>query len=278
MAATRVEITRLLPLFPNGAFIQWDLVNPPENTSFIFSVYRSGSPEGPWEALRGGAVDVYNFVDRLPTVAAVPPGSAEQPNQLSLARGIYYKVVATDPSGVDYAAVSLIEPKLTGWQRRLKRKILRDESLLLRKLNGVEVAVVKRMHWGPRCTKCFDKYTKEVVRGHCTTCLGTGFTPGYHTPVITLARRSPTPVQTVVTAQGKTDTSYAQVTLLDAPKVEEEDILVFLRDNRRFIVKQVLQTELQTHPVHQKLSVSELMPTSVEFKIVVDPLRTPPLF
>jgi hypothetical protein len=96
--------------------------------------------------------------------------------------------------------------------------------------------------------------------------------------VITLARRTPTAVETAMTPEGKQDISVLQVWMIDAPRAEEDDILVFLIDDRRFIVKKMLPTELKTVAVHQKLIVSELARSSVEFRLVVDPLRIPPLF
>ena len=275
--AMTVEITRLLPLFPRGVFLQWDLINPTETGSFSFSVYRSGSPEGPWEPLVLGGTDIYNYSDVLPVVSTQ---AAEAINQLSLTRGIFYRVTVTPPSGCDneVEVVSVVEPRLEGTQRLLKRKILRDESITFKKLNGVEIAVVKRMHWGPRCTKCWDKTTKAVVRANCITCYGTGFAPGYFTPVLTLGRRGTLPAAKQIAPQGIAEFRPTQVTILDAPKVEPDDVLVFLKDNKRFVVRSVIQTELKTVTVHQKLEVSELARSSVEYRLVVDPSRIPPLF
>ena len=275
--ALGVKITRTLPLHPRGVFLQWDLTNPSESGTYLFDVYRGGGPSGPWELLVGGAVNTYNYIDRFPSDNTAVEGDR---NQLSLSRGVFYRIVATPPSGSagKVEAVSLTEPALDGRQRLLKRKMLRDLSIGLKRLNGTPVALVKRMHWGPRCTKCYDKYTKEVVRANCVTCMGTGFIPGYHMPVISLARRTPTAVETAMTPEGKQDVSVLQVWMIDAPRAEEDDILVFLIDDRRFIVKKVLPTELKTVAVHQKLIVSEIARSSVEFRLVVDPLRVPPLF
>ena len=272
-----IEITRLLPLFPRGVFLQWDLVNPTETGVFVFDVYRSGSPEGPWEALIASAANILNYSDVLPTTSTQDAGAV---NQLSLTRGIFYRVVATPPSGTASAVevVSAVEPRLDGQQRLLKRKILRDESLTFKKLNGVEIAVCKRMHWGPRCTVCWDKTTKTVTRANCSTCFGTGFTPGFFAPILTLGRRGTLPAAKQLAPQGIAEYRPTQVTILDAPKVEPDDVLVFLKDNKRFIVKAVIQTELKTVGVHQKLEVSELARSSVEYRIAVDPSRIPPLF
>lgn len=273
--ALSIAITRVVPLYPNGTFFQWDLLSLTEVGSYLFNVYRGGSSSGPWTTLATALVDSYNYIDTLPVTYT---DGEKAPNQLSTMRGLHYRVISTAPSGAQVEAISTVEPKLEGRFKLLKRKILRDEALLLRKLNGVEVAVCKRRHWGVKCTKCYDKYTNEVVRGNCTNCFGTGYVGGYHSPLITLARRGVAAPQTQLTPQGKSDTSVVSVTLLDLPLVEEEDVLVFLRDNRRFVVKNVQPTEIQTVTVHQKLMVSELARSSIEYRIPVDPLRVPPLF
>ena len=272
--ALSVQITRLLPLFPRGVFLQWDLIDPTESGEYVIDVYRAGSPDGPWTPLVIGAVDQYNYHDTVPT------DTSNDLNQLSLVRGIFYRVVVTPPSGTtnQVETSSAVEPRLDGKQRLLKRKMLRDASMMLKKLNGVEVAVVKRMHWGPRCTKCYDKFTKEVIRANCTACYGTGFTPGYFAPIVTLGRRGTLPNAKQVSPQGVTEYRPTQVTILDVPKVEPDDVLVFLKDNKRFVVKAVIQTELRTVGIHQKLEVSELARSSIEYRLVVDPLRIPPLF
>ena len=273
-----IKISRTLPLYPLGTFIQWELVAPTESGTYIFSVDRAGSPEGPWEPVIAGLQNAYNHVDRMPSVLT----AGTQPvNQLSLVRGIFYRVTVVPPSGPANRAqtVSAVEPQLDGKQKLLKRKILRDVGLMLRKLEGVEVAVCKRMHWGLICTACRDPYTKNIIRTHDPACLGTGFQPGYFTPIITLAKRTARAVDvSTVENGGKSDSNLTQITMLDYPALAEDDVIVFLRDNRRFLLKKVLPTELQTVTVTQDVLASELPRSAVEYRIQVDPYRIPPLF
>ena len=117
-----------------------------------------------------------------------------------------------------------------------------------------------------------------MTRANCTTCYATGFSPGYFAPVLTLGRRGTIPAAKQITPQGVAEYRPTQLTILDAPKVEPDDLLVFLADNRRFLVKAVTQTELKTVAVHQKLEISEIARSSVEYRLVVDATRIPPLF
>lgn len=287
--ALGLEITRLLPLFPNSVFLQWDLVSPAESGTYTFQVDRSGSPAGPWTSVLGATTGIYSCVDAAPTTGVeqppvpAPANAAPNPqdfNLLSMARALYYRVTVTPPSGSSnaVATISEVEPRLSGKQRLLRRKMLRDASMAFKKLNGVEIAVLKRVRWGPRCPKCFDPYTKESVRGACSNCFGTGFFPAYYAPVVTLGRRGTRPSAKQITPQGATEYRPTQATLLDVPKVDPDDILVFLRDNKRFIVKTTIETELQNVGVHQKFEISEIARSSPEYRLVADTLRTPPLF
>lgn len=275
--ALRLSITRATPLFPTGVFLQWDLVSPTEAGDYLFDVYRSGSPEGPWEPVVTGAFNTFNCRDAFP--ASSTP-AARDVNQLSLTREIYYRVVATPPSGAanQVSAVSPVEPQLDGRQKLIRRKVLRDISVALRRLNGVEVVALKRRRWGPRCPKCYDPYTQMSARGACTTCYGTSFVGGYFAPVVTLSRRPVLPDRTEVRQEGNTDIAVGRVILLDIPKLEKDDLLVYVRDNRRFIVEQVQPTEIKTVSVYQNVEVSELARSDVAYRLPVDPLRVPPLF
>jgi hypothetical protein len=275
--ALTVTITRTTPLYPHGAYVQWDLDGAVEEGSYFFSLLRSGSSNGPWDEIMPASAGAYNFMDRFPTPSVA---GYQDPTQLSLVRGFFYKVLCVPPSGFanQVSAVTEVEPTLEGKQRLIKRKILRDESLMLQRLNGVPVAVLKRRHWGTRCPKCYDKYTKESMRSNCTNCWGTTFVGGYFDPVITFAKRGVTPNQVGMTAQGKAEIATTNVTMLDVPGLQDDDILVFLRDNKRFLVKRVLPTEIQTVTVHQRLEVSELPRSDIIYRVQVDPFRLPRLF
>jgi hypothetical protein len=275
--ALQIHIRRTLPLSPLGVFLQWDLSDTTESGTYLFDVYRGGSPEGPFTTLITSAANIYNYHDIFPTVSSSPYQTAEI-NQLSMVRGVFYKVVVTSPSAKVASVVSGVWTNLSGKQYHLKRKILRDETIMLKKLNGTKVAVLKRMHWGPRCTQCYDQYTRAATRGNCTTCFGTTFIPGYFSPIVTFARRSPVGVDVTTGEHGKVEATTAKVMLLDVPQVEPDDVLVFLGDNRRFVVNKVQPTELLLRTIHQSLVVTELPTSGIEFRLIVDPFRVPPLF
>lgn len=279
-----LEITRTIPIYRSpqdtGIFLQWMVLEPSGNAITNVKIERSGSPEGPFELvidkLNGSHFHYFDNARHMP--ASVIAGNRENLNFLSLTRQIYYKITITDSAGTSASALRELDPDLPLRQRLLKRKILRDESLAFRKFNGVPLAVLKRRHWGDRCTVCFDKLTRRVTKSKCETCYGTGFTGGYFTPVRIMGRFGATNVQTQLTPQGNADISKSRVIILDYPQIEVYDFIVDMQANKRYTVETVHQTELRTVTVHQELTVSEVARDSVEYRIPVNTDSAPVIY
>ena len=135
---------------------------------------------------------------------------------------------------------------------------------------GVPLAILKRLHWGSRCTDCFDVVTKRVTKSKCNQCFSTGFTGGYHDPVRVSGRVSPRTVQTAIGPQGLNDTNTVQLIMLDYPSLEAEDVIVHVNTNQRYIVQAITRTELQTVPVHQEVVLSELARDNPVYRVLVN--------
>lgn len=275
------RITRTTALFPTAVFIQWD-VESDEAGDFFVDVARSQSPTGPWESIAAGLRDAYNFVDRQ---FNLPPASGragrEPVNLFSLSREIYYQLTVTPPSGLANAFQSRptpVEPGLDRRTRLLKRKILHDQAVGYKRLNGIQIAVLKRRRWGDRCPRCYDPVTKESTLEHCPACFGTAFLGGYWAPTYIRGRREASAVETNMTAHGDSDRRLCDFDVLDYPLVEYKDLVVDLARNDRYQVQRAHATELKSVPVHQKVTASLLGRNSVEYAIPVDPRAEPPLY
>lgn len=265
----QVSITRTTPTFHGptaGVFVQWTVASPPVDTALVFTLYRSDSPAGPFDVVMENLTDDHYYD------AHIPSYSYEQTVAFgSLARKLYYRVEA---SGVASAAVPLGDmlPKRI---MLLRRKMQRDLAIQLKVGAGIPFTVLPRKHWGLRCTICFDKLTKKVMDSKCSACYGTGFVDGYHYGYNTLARKGVTNIQTSVAPQGKVEINQLQITMLDYPRIEVDDLFVEVRQDRRYVVKHVTRTELRGVPVHQQLICSELARDSIEYRIPVP--DSPPL-
>lgn len=268
-----VVITRTTPVYrvaPSvGVFIQWDVNNVPVEGLKEFRIERSGAPTGPWE-LVVDHINTYHFFDNLRASPPPPPGRVrENLNFLSLNRDVYYRVTATAVDGTTAFDIQDLGDTLPRRQALLRRKIHRDITTGFR-FNGVKMAVLKRKHWGIRCSTCFDLLTKRVTKSQCNQCYGTGFQDGYFLPVEVTGRISATMVQTDMTNEGLTDISSITVTILDYPIVEPDDIIAKFGTNQRYVVKQVTQTELRTVTVHQKIILSEMARDAPEYKLIIN--------
>jgi len=277
-----VIINKTTPLFPASIFIQWTIDPFNETGDVLVDVERSGGPEGPWERIATDLVNTYHYLDdKFNEPAPDEDEIREGVNLFSLSRQIYYRIIATPPSGELNSVASSptpIEPGLPTKLRLLKRKLLRDLTVGLNKLNGIPLAVLKRKHWGTRCQDCWDPVTSEGLLEHCSNCYGTTFEGGYWNPVIIRGRIDESPIQTQTTGHGKSDVRVANFTMPEYPLVEESDILVDLRNNNRWLVKMTGKTSLQTVVVHQRITLSLLARDTVQYEFKVDPNTTPPLY
>lgn len=277
-----VNVTRTTALFPSAVFLQWD-INTDETGSHLVDVARAGGPNGPWQQIGDSLVDAYHFLDdkfNLP-----PSPDARDPhnglNLFSLSREIYYRITVTPPSGLANAFSSApvtVEPGLDTRTRLFKRKILRDEAVAFRRLNGVPLVILKRRRWGTLCPECYDPVNRESTLEHCPLCFGTTYLGGFWSPVAIRGRKSAAPVQTQLTAHGESDIKTVTFIVLDYPRLEYKDVIVDLRRDDRYEVQIVSPTELKGVTVHQSLTATLLGRNSVEYSIKVDPVSTPPLY
>jgi hypothetical protein len=269
-----IEVTRTVASFPRRVFIQWTLRKPPSSSGFTFDIYRSGSPEGPWESLSTGLADTFLFVDEnfdQPTVAG---GERRNLNLFSLHRTVYYKIACHFGSS-EIETVAQLEAGLDRRRKGIRRKLVRDAAKALKLVTGTEMAVLKKRRWGEKCPHCVSKGTNQVIRAHCKYCWGTGFLGGYWNPVYGYGQRGRSPTQTQITPKGNEDVNKTSVLMMNTPQVEPGDVLVFLRDAKRYRVELVNPTQIHSVDVHQELQVSELARSAREYGPLVDSWHDP---
>ena len=269
-----IVIVRTTPVYASpataGVFVQWDVHDVPVNTTPVFTLMRAGSPNGPFETVASNIASSHYFDAHVPTYS----DEDVTLTHTSIQRNIYYIVT----SGNTRSSVEPVGDGLPKRQRLLRKKIQRDISVAFRVGSGIMFGVLPRRHWGPRCTLCFDKTTKSVLNSKCLVCFGTGFVGGYHAPFHVMSRKGVTNPQVSVSPQGKTEVNQLDMTILDYPRLAPDDVIVELRQDRRYVIKQVTRTELRGVPVHQKLVMNELPRDSVEYRILISSGQTPTFY
>lgn len=297
----KAYITHILPTYPDSVRLQWRLAEVSQSGVFHFDVERSGSPNGPWTTIAADLADTYLYTDPL---------DQESANILSLSRDIYYRIKVTPPSGTgtiyskivnldEHAETEVIGPNpVMGYQvldpgqlehppytgatiqpadaqlvrrRLLRRKIMRDEYIRLKRLVGSEFLLLKRRHFGTRCPVCFDQSTGEVLQSRCASCYGTSWVNGYFTPILVLGAPQESIVQSDISPQTKDDILHFRIQFLDFPRMDEGDIIVERVHNHRYMVESVYSTTIKTIMVHQTVTVTELGRQAIEYAIPVTP-------
>lgn len=263
-----VRIVRCTFIKPRSMFIQWTVKNPPGPGVYQVKVFRSGSLEGPWEEVLSTS-NTFAYVD---TFSAPPPSeNALRPNYLRLTGNFYYRVTVTAPNGTTASSTVEAGVEATGKLGGIRRKSERDLMVQLRKLDGSAIAILKRRHYGELCLKCRDKTTHSIIRSSCKACWGTGIIGGYWNPVASFARRTPAGASAAVTPQQRSDTAGVTLWLPPTPAVEPDDLLVSFRDQRRYVVSDAEQPEVQMEPTHQKVTVQEIPSDSLLYELLVSP-------
>lgn len=276
----QVKIKDTTPIYRSpqdtGVFIQWVVNNPP-SANIEFKIERSVSPEGPFELVMDHIVSYY-FFDRYRGVPAAGTGETrENLNFLSLVRTAYYRITAIANTGETSADITDVGSDLPPRLARLHRKMQRDLGVAL-KFNGVPTYLIKRLHWGIRCKKCFDLLTKKVTSSKCECCYGVGFEGGFASPVQIKMRFLAPNSDTQMSPQGWTDTTKIRVICLAYPNIDPGDVLVTKHSNQRYLVQQQSQTELRREIVHQALVISELGKDSIEYRLTVNKETVPVMY
>jgi hypothetical protein len=215
-------------------------------------------------------VDTFFFRDELYPA----PQDRLQVGHVQMRMSNYYKVTVRYLTNPEIEVIREVDGAPDHRRAGVIRKLVRDAYVSLRKGNGTEVAVIKRKWYGEKCPVCRTS-TGQVARAHCATCNGTGIVKGYWDPVYTFARRMESPQNTQVATAGKVESNRLLAILPHFPEVEAEDILVFIRDNRRYIIEQISQTSVHAVMVHQECNISELARTSREYNLKADPWHDP---
>lgn len=279
MTAVRIVATVGLP--PKGYLVQWTTDGATESGAYSFELFRSGGPKGPWEAVTGPITNTYSHFDDFTVPTAKTTSLELRPNLFGLFREFVYKVVMTTPSGAVFEAIDDVGATFDGNPSDVKmnqylRKIVRDFQVTL-KFNGTPCALLKRRRWGTRCV-CVDKATKEVMRASCKKCWGVGLVGGYWDPYPLLVRRNTGTNASLITPNGKSDSNDIKFWMADFPAVEQDDILVFLKDQKRFRLDQSTQTEIRLRPAHQVVSAQEIERGHILYQLPVRLDQDKPLY
>lgn len=235
--------------------LSWKLVDTSEDVfDYTFQVFRSESPEGPFDALAPPFQDRYLFIDN--TLAT---GNRW--------RNYFYKVViarVTDPTDTkESAAVSKdADADLVTLEVR------RHMQLLFQEFAGRRCWVLPARTFGQRCS-CWNPKLRQRTRSGCLTCFDTGFVRGYLHPIEQWLQIDPSPKTKQTTNVGNLQQSNTTMRMAWYPPLKPDD-LVIEAENRRWKVISVTMTEKGRAVLHQEVQLHEIPPKDIEFAIELD--------
>lgn len=256
----------VLPLFPRIIFIQWEVENNLYVGDIKFDILKGHSPGGPFDKVNHlPQINTFFYKDRYET-------------PLSKLYDVYYKIVGTDQLGEKFESEPTnLFPKQDDVnfcysQLDIATEITRREKLLLERFTGVPCTVLKRKHFGSRCSECYNFVTEEVTYSDCKECFGTGFLDGYYTPIKVRLQFDPAIRQQVTTDRlaTKEDISTSAWTI-NVPVLKKADIVVEDRTNKRWHVHEVQLTELQHTPVRQIMRLREIEHGNPAYDVPITP-------
>lgn len=250
--------------------ISWE-IDPADPVGFDinqveFRVYRSNSPEGPFDLLTATPlVDTFVFIDK-------------QVNRRSFWRKTYYKIAATRTTD-SYTVESVVHRAEVhkGSRRRLLAglAIVKKERMLLQgkgitaEYVGIPSAVLIRRTFGQRCSECFDFELQRALKEQCTSCFNTRFKYGYFSPIPAYINFNPSPEILQVVNWGEAQPSETDCWLSNYPLLSAGD-LVIEPTNRRWKVVRPHSTKLLRTPIRQIVRLAEINRSDVEYLFPLD--------
>lgn len=230
--------------------VSWAIQNVPDALGYTFQVFKSESPEGPFEDISGEFEDRYLFID----------------NKLIAGnrwRQYYYKLKVRNKANddtVEYGPTSKTpEPDLIAAELR------RGFQLRMEEIDGRRMWILPARTFGQRCS-CWSPILKKRTRSGCITCFDTGFVRGYLSPIETWGQLDPSAKSEQRMTVGATQQSNTTGRFPFYPMLKPDDLIIEA-ENRRWRVVTLTQTEKGRAPIHQEVQLQEVEPKDIEFAI-----------
>jgi len=232
--------------------LSWCVVDTQEDVhDYLFQVFRSQSPEGPFEKISESFEDRYFFIDDR-----VPPVDKFQVLQ--------YKLQVTQKSTgdtKDFGPVArAAEPDL------IASYIRKAEYTLLTQVIGRQVWFFPRRTFGQRCPSCWDYTLGQKKRSRCLDCYDTGYLRGYLDPIELWVQIDPGTKNYQLQSQQKDEQSQVTARTTYYPPIKPGDLLVEL-ENKRWRVITVTPSERLRATVKQEMTIREVQRTDVEYRL-----------
>jgi hypothetical protein len=220
---------------------------------YTFTILRSESPEGPFEAITSPFSDRYLFVD-----TNVNPGN--------IFRSYYYRIRITEIGTGAFKDTESVtkEPDADLVATELRKHM----NLLFREFVGRRCWVLPVRTFGQRCS-CWNDILQKKTRSGCRTCFDTTFVRGYMSPIEAWVLVDPTSNTQQQTNLGEMQQQNTTARMGFYPALKPRDLIIE-PENQRWRVVQVSQTEQVRAGVHQEVSMHLIPKGDVEYTVPIN--------
>lgn len=236
----------------------WEVNDTQEDAlDYTFQVFRSESPEGPFDPITQTFEDRYIFVD-----ARVPQGDRY--------RQLWYRLRVVHKASGDVREYGPItqeaEPSLDA------QFIRRSEMTLLTQVIGRACWLFKLRSFGARCPSCWDPTSHKRTRSSCLDCFDTGYLRGYMDPIEIWVQIDPAARSQQNNAQQIDQQTATSARTSFYPNITPGDVLVEA-ENKRWRVLSVTLSERLRAPIKQELTMRQIALTDIEYKLPINLTR-----
>lgn len=219
---------------------------------YTFTVLRSESPEGPWDAL-ATFEDRYSFVDNILQIA-------------HRWRQYFYTIRVTEKLTGDYKDFGPVahepEPDIVATELRRHLRVLWQEFA------GRRCIVLPKRTFGQRCPDCWHPVLNKTIKSGCLTCYDTSFVRGYMHPIETYIQIDPSSKSNQHNNPGETQQDNTTMRLGYYPAIKPDDLIIEAENIRWRVTKQS-QTEHSRAAILQEVELHSIPTTDIEFSIPV---------
>lgn len=243
-------ITGLMISVPNISerTLVWEVVDP-EPGDTTTQIFRSNSPEGPYEGIGSVPVDTTTFTD-----SDINPHVVYQK--------FYYKLQL----GASEAGPVHVSPATD----RISTYIVRLYNRALQRNLGTDCKVYIRRTSGTRCPDCWDGIHGRSVDPDCATCKGTGWEDGYYVSIDTRIAFPEEP-DSIIHMPGIGELNPQEVQypwLTNYPIVHPGDVILRNFDKTFWRVDNpVVRSAKKLYLVRQQLNLTQITRDEVEYTL-----------
>lgn len=165
-------------------------------------------------------------------------------------------------------APAFVGDRLPRWHSIRLKEIQRREHILLRKFAGLPALVLRRVKYGAPCPECYDKLSQKLLKDHCTTCYGTGVEGGYYEGYRQFIQFDASTNSATYTYFGKFEQNQIGAWTIKEPNLEVFDVIIRLKDQKVFRVKDINNTEVLATQSRQIMRLEEQSKDDVLYKLL----------